>query len=205
MLPPPCSFKFPALFLLAAALLATAGCAFVPSHQVSIDAISAPEASTGSSYRLVDKDPLAVREPNQRKLSFACVAAALDTKGIFEAPPGVQPDFMIEVDYGSNRSLGMPRTSGMPATTENFLQLSARRPKTDGGPGKGEEIWNVRTTIMEERIDLTTLIPVLAAVSADYIGQDTQVERSTKISEKQPNVVLIKSVAQAVAMGRSAP
>ncbi|MEO6569303.1 MAG: hypothetical protein ABIO94_11125 [Opitutaceae bacterium] len=205
MLPPARSLKFQALFLSAAALLVSGGCTFVPSHQVSIDAISGPMTAVGGAYRLVDKDPFVVREPNQHKLVFACVSAALDTKGIFEAPPGVQPDFTIEVDYGSNRSIGMPRTSGMPATTENFLQLSARRRKTDGGAGKGEEIWNVRTTILEERVDLSTLIPVLAAVSAEYIGQDTQVERSTKVSEKQPNVVLIKSVAQAVAMGRSAP
>ncbi|MEO7414382.1 MAG: hypothetical protein ABIZ81_13600 [Opitutaceae bacterium] len=198
-------FKFSAFFLSAAALLTTGGCTFIPSHQVSIDAISGPVTSMGAAYRLVDKDPLAVRESGQRKLVFACVAAALDAKGIFEAPAGVQPDFTVEIDYGSTRSMGMPRSTGMPATTENFLQLSARRPKIDGGPGKGEEIWNVRISILEERVDLSTLIPVLAAVSADYIGQDTQIERSMRVSEKQPNIAHVKGVAQAVALGRSAP
>jgi hypothetical protein len=202
---PDSSSKFPVFFLLAAAFTLVAGCAFIPSHQVSVDAISLPEPSAGQAYRLVDKDPLAARESGQHKLVFACVSAALDTKGLFEAPAGVKPDFTVEVDYGSSRSMGVPRTSGMPATTENFLQLSARRPKTDGSPGKGEEIWNVRTSILEERVDLSTLIPVLAAVTADYVGQDTQIERFVKVSEKQPNIALVKSVAQAIAMGRSAP
>lgn len=197
--------KIPAVLVLAVAFTAWVGCAFIPSHQVSVDAISLPEPATGQSYRLADKDPLAARESGQHKLVFACVSAALDTKGLFEAPAGVKPDFTVEVDYGSSRGMGVPRTTGMPATTENFLQLSARRPKPDGAPGKGEEIWNVRTSILEERVDLSTLIPILAAVSADYLGQDTQVERSVKVSEKQPNIAHVKSVAQAIAMGRSAP
>lgn len=200
-----CGSKIRAILLAAVAFTAFAGCAFIPSHQVSVDAISLPEPANGQAYRLVDKDPLAARESGQHKLVFACVSAALDSKGLFEAPAGVNPDFTVEVDYGSSRSLGVPRTTGMPATTENFLQLSARRPKRDGGPGKGEEIWNVRTSILEERVDLSTLIPVLAAVSADYVGQDTQIERSVKVSEKQPNIAHVKSVAQAIAMGRSAP
>lgn len=197
--------KFPAFLLQAAAFTVLAGCTFIPSHQVAVDAISLPQPFTGQAYRLADKDPLAARESGQHRLVFACVNAALETKGLFEAPAGVRPDFTVEVDYGSSRGMGVPRTTGMPATTENFLQLSARRPKPDGAPGKGEEVWNVRTSILEERVDLSTLIPVLAAVSADYVGQDTQIERSVKVSEKQPNIVHVKSVAQAIAMGRSAP
>ena len=197
--------KIPAIFAPVLAIVFFAGCTFIPSHQVSVDAISGPPTSLGQAYRLVDKDPLVARESGQHRLVFACVTAALDSKGLFEAPPGTKVDFTIEVDYGSSRNLGVPRTRGMPATTENFLQLSARRPKTDGSPGKGEEIWNVRTSIVEERVDLSTLIPVLAAVTADYIAQDTQIERFVKVSEKQPNIVHVKSVAQAIAMGRAAP
>jgi hypothetical protein len=197
--------NFSAISLFTLLFLVGAGCIFIPSHQVSVDAISGPNPTAGQAYRLADKDPLVARESAQHKIVFACVAAALDAKGLFEAPPGVRPEFTIEVDYGSNRGPSVPRSPGMPATTENFLQLSARRPKPEGAPGKGEEIWNVRTSILEERVDLTTLIPVLAAVSADYIGQDTQIEKSLRVSEKQPNIIHVKGVAKAIAMGRSAP
>lgn len=197
----PSSLK-PLVFFSLLAVSFFSGCAFIPTHQVAVDAISGPTPSIGPAYRLVDKDPLAAREGGQHKLVFTCVAAALDTKGMFEAPPGTPVDVSIEVDYGSNRNRGVPRTSGMPATTENFLQLSARRPKLDGSPGKGEEIWNVRTTILEERVDLSTLIPVLAAVSAEFVGTDTQIEKAVRVSEKQPNVAHVKSVARGVSLGR---
>ena len=194
------------VLLCSAAFSAFTGCNFIPSHQVAVDAISLPEPSTAQAFRLADKDPLMARESRQHKLVFACVTAALESKGLFEAPPGVRPEITIEVDYGTTRgSRGGPRPTGMPATTENFLQLSARRPKPDGTPGKGEEIWNVKTSIIEEQVDLSTLVPVLAAVTANYIGQDTQVERSIKVSEKEPGIAHVKSVAQAIALGRATP
>jgi len=182
-----------------------AGCAFIPSHQVSVDAISGPNPSAGQAYRLVDMDPMVAREARQKRLVFACVTAALEAKGMYEAPPGVKVDLTIEVDYGTSRGSGPRRAPGVPAITENFLSLSGRLPKPNDAPGKGEEIWNVRTSIIEDRVDLTSLIPVLAAVTADYIGQDTQVERSMRVSEKQPNIAHVKSVAQSVATGRAGP
>jgi hypothetical protein len=200
-------FPAPGIFLLTAVLALLNACAFIPTHEVAVDAISGPNPSSGHAYRLADKDPLVVREARQHRLVLACVAAALEAKGLYEAPAGVKPDITIEVDYGTSRGVSSPtrRNPGMPATTESFLSLSARLPKTDNGPGKGEEIWNVRTSIVEDGVDLGTLIPVLAAVSADYIGQDTQMERSMKISEKQPQVANVKSVAQAVSSGRILP
>jgi cytochrome c551/c552 len=199
------SLKFLVILFSAGAAGLLAGCSFVPSHQVAVDAISGPVTSVGQSYRLSDKDPMATRESGQHKLIFACVAAALDANGVFEAPVGTKPDFTVEVDYGANRNGGVPRTSGMPPTTENFLQLSARRVKSDGSPGKGEEIWNVRASLLEERVDLNTLIPVLAAVAADYAGLDTQVEKMVKVREDQGNIAHVKTVARAVTLGRSAP
>lgn len=148
---------------------------------------------------------MAARESGQHKLVFACVTAALNAKGVFDAPPGTKTDFTVEVDYGASRSTGIPRTTGMPAMTENFLQLSARRPKPDGGAGKGEEIWNVRVSMMEERVDLNTLIPVLAAMAAEYAGLDTQVEKTIKVREDQGNIAHVKAVARAIALGRPTP
>lgn len=188
------SFLVPLICAGIASLLA--GCAaFVPTHDVAVDAISAPVTALGTSYRLTDTDPMAVRNATQNKLVFSSVAAALDTKGIFEAQPGTNQEFNIEVDYGVNRS-SAPRIMGMTAMTELFLQLSARRLKPEGAPGKGEEVWNVRVSIMEEGLDLGTAIPVLAIAAAEYAGLDTQMEKKVKVSEKDPRVLHVKSVAR---------
>lgn len=201
MSPPERSLKLSTpwlFFLLAGGLLA--GCAFIPNHSVAVDAISGfpATAPVGPSYKLADRDPMLVRDASQHKRVFACVAAALETKGVYEALPGAKPDFIVEIDYGSLRGTGFGGMSGMIPMTENFLQLSARRPRTDGAPGKGEEIWNVRTSVTEEQIDLLTIMPVLASVAADYAGLDTQTEKTIKVSDKAANIVHIRSVVGAV-------
>jgi hypothetical protein len=195
------SHKLPALLSYAVALCVLFGCTvFIPSHQVVVDAITGPVTALGSSYRLVDSDPMAVRNAAQQKMVMAAVGAALDTKGVFEAPPEVKPDFNIEVDYGVNRGTGIPRMMGVTATTELFLQLSARRPKPPGTPGKGEEVWNVRVFVNEAGADLTTVLPVLAIVAADHAGLDTQMEKTIKVSEKEPRVVHVKTVARSATL-----
>lgn len=182
------------------------GCAaFTPFHQVVVDAISGPVTALGSGYRLTDPDPLAVRNAAQHKMVFACVAAALDTKGVFESPQGLKPDFNVEVDYGLNRGIGIPRMLGVPGTTELFLQLSARRPKLEGAPGKGEEVWNVRVSVMENGAVLAAVIPVLAIVAADHAGLDTQIEKTIKISDKDPRVIHARTVARGLIEPQSGP
>lgn len=201
MTPHACSPNFFARLCCVGTVLLLGACAIVPSHDVSVDAIAGPTPVAGQAYRLVDHDPLAAREPRQHKLVFACVAAALDAKTFFEAPAGTPVDFTVEVDYGSSRPTGVAPTAGSGPITEHFLEISARRPKPDGAPGKGEEIWNVRASVFKDQIDLTTLIPVLATVAADHAGMDTQIEKKVKVSEKQPNIVHVKSVARAVYAG----
>jgi hypothetical protein len=173
-------------------------CLFVPSHQVAVDAISAPIPAGGiTSYQLVDKDPLMVRDPVLHKRVFTCVETALEAKGGSAALPGVRPDFVIEIDYGATRGVGSRGFPGMSILTELYLQLSARRPRVDGAKGKGEEIWNVRTAVREDQVTLAAIIPVLAAVAADYAGLDTITEKTIKVGENTPTVMLVKSVADA--------
>jgi hypothetical protein len=194
MPPPARSPKFWAtLFSLGTAWI-VAGCNFVPVHHVSVDAISGPVTAVGLGYKLVDKDPMAVRDTHQHKLVYEYVRAALGTKGVFEVPPETKPDFIIEVDYGSSRGPGVTRLAGVAPTTEHFLQLSARRARPDGtAGGKGEEIWNVRTSANEDQVDLSFLLPILAGAAADYAGLDTQQEKTIKVSEKAPGVINLKN------------
>jgi hypothetical protein len=174
------------------------GCSFIPNHSVAVDAISGLTSPIGPAYRLADHDPMVVRDSAQHKRVFGCVAAALETKGVYEAVPPAKPDFIVEIDYGALRGAGFGGASGMAPMTEYYLQLSARRPRTDGLPGKGEEVWNVRVSVTEDQADFTTLMPVLAAVAADYAGLDTQIEKTIKVSDKEPKVMHVRSVVGAV-------
>src|ERR1051326_5259511 len=81
----------PGLFPLMASVL-LAGCSFIPNHYVAVDAISGFPATpqVGPAYKLADKDPLVVRDASQHKRVFGCVAAALETKGVYEALPGAK-------------------------------------------------------------------------------------------------------------------
>ena len=184
--------------LLPLAAIFSGGCGFIANHQVAVDAINGLTGQIGPAYRLADKDPMLVRDAAQHKRVFACVAAALETKGVYDAIPGARPDFIVEIDYGALRGSGVVGGgSGMVPLSEYYLQLSARRPRTDGGPGKGEDIWNVRVSVAEPDVDMTTIMPVLACVAADYAGLDTQFEKTIQVSEKQPNIVHVKSVVGA--------
>src|SRR5476651_1207408 len=59
------------------ALLVAFGCNSVPSHTLSIDAISdGPAKFSGVSYRLVARDPVLTREVLQYNLAATCVNTA---------------------------------------------------------------------------------------------------------------------------------
>src|SRR5438105_1585925 len=90
------------------ALLLGAGCSnpFIPKYKVLVDSISSPEAKkpTGQSYRLVARPALVSQVPMQVPVVYACVNTALTGIGMFEAPPGIPSDLVIELSFGSDAS-----------------------------------------------------------------------------------------------------
>lgn len=162
------------------------------THEVEVDAISAGTGIGGTSYQLVAKGPGVARGTTQHDRALACVQAALESKGMFEAPPKAPPDVLISVDYGIGNSI--PKLNGPPAL-EKYLQLSARKnPGSAATLAKSEEVWNVRVTITEPRSSIEGCLPFLAAVAADYAGLDTQSETVITVAENSPTVARIRSV-----------
>lgn len=87
---------FGGLLFGAGALLS--GCA--TSYKVEVDSISQPKASEATSYRIVTKNPNADEGSLRHQEATAYVKTALSGKGLYEAPPGQDPDMVVEVDYG---------------------------------------------------------------------------------------------------------
>ncbi|MEO5959375.1 MAG: hypothetical protein ABIZ49_09830 [Opitutaceae bacterium] len=180
--------------MVATAFFAT-GCGniFMPKHRVLVDAISSPSAvkPMGQSYRLVAKRSVVSQASAQVPVVKACVDAALAGQGMFEPPPNVAPDLFIEISYGRNA----PPMSD-PASRETYLQLSARsNPLRALDRASGEEVWDVKVTILGLGGAVDQAMPLLSSVAVGYIASDTRVETKVEVPQKSPAVEAIRQNA----------
>ena len=179
----------------ASAVFALGGCGniFVPKQRVLVDAISAPGVTkpTGQSYRLVAKKSVVTQTPVQVPVVAACLNAALVTKGMFEAPANAPSDIFIEVSFGVDSS---PRAD--PSARESFLQLSARaNPDRSLDRAIGEELWDVRVSVLGLPGRLEPAMPLLCAVAAGHAGTNTHSELSLQIPRNSPEVASVREAA----------
>jgi hypothetical protein len=183
-------------------LICAGGCAsFKPTRDVAVDAISDPAAGTAQSFRLVPKDPAAARDPSVHNLALSAANIALSSRGLYEAPSSSRPDILVEIDYGLGNSIPLPNG---PAVVEKFLQLSARRYREDAPPpGRGEEIWNVRTSVADPGTAVLNSLPVLAAVAAEYLARDTHGEQTIKLTDDSPIIARFKEAVQKATSAQS--
>ncbi|HVT73618.1 MAG TPA: hypothetical protein VHD61_10800 [Lacunisphaera sp.] len=190
---------------LAAMLGLLAGCQTV--HDVTIDAISNQAKPMGSSYRLVVHDPTGGVDKELAATAVANIKDALAARGLYEAPAGLQPDVVIDYQFGigpgeikivrappaimNSGGIGIQDVDygDKPIIVfEKFISLSAREPvpgETAGGRGhatkKGDEVWNLRVSIEDEKKDLAPYLPVLASVSVDYMGANSVEEEHVMV------------------------
>lgn len=180
------------------------GCAniFVSKHKVLVDAIAAPGVTkpTGQSYRLLAKKSTVSNTSMQVAVIKACIDAALVTAGLYDAPPNVAPDMFIEVAYGTDAG---PRVD--PQARETFLQLSARsNPDKNLERTTGPELWDVRVGVLGVAGRAETAMPLLAAVAANYIAQDTKAEAKIEIPQNAPSIAAVREQAIKALEGKAA-
>lgn len=222
-----------------ATLLLLAGCA--TTTEVKIDSLAKPDAEASISYEIRNRNPMVADDSLRYKEAAGHVKTALSGRGMFEAPPGVKPDMVVDLDYGigppvSKRELvsepvyiqvpGRIRTERVqvgtdaqgrpiyrtitiqdPPTTEfagfreyeitvtvyeKYLRLSAREnaPQVEGRPPN--EIWTVDVTSEGESRDLRKKLPILVAASIDYIGKDSQGQKTIRIKDTDADVAFVK-------------
>jgi hypothetical protein len=223
--------------LLSVVLLA--GCA--TSTQVKIDSLAKPDAESSVAYEIKNKNPLVADDSLRFQEAANFVKTALSGRGMYEAPPGVKPDIVVDLDYGigppvSKRETisepvyitipGQIRTERVqvgtdsqgrpiyqtitvqdPPTTEfagfreyqitvtvyeKYLKLSAREnaPPVEGRPPV--EVWTVDVTSEGESRDIRKKLPVLVAASIDYIGKDSQGQKTIRIKDSDSDIAFVK-------------
>jgi hypothetical protein len=226
--------------LLVTSGLALGGC--TSTYEVKVDSLAKPKAEQVVSYEIKNTNPLVADDSLRYKEASDYVKTALSGKGLYEAPPKVKPDIVVDLDYGikppeSRKEMisepvyvtipGLVRTERMqvgtdaqgrpiyqtitiqePPTTEfagfreyavtvtvyeKYLRLTAREnaPAQEGRPP--QEIWTVDVTSEGQSRDLRKHLPVLVAASIDYIGKDTQGQKTIKIKDTDKDVAFVKS------------
>ncbi|MBI5771283.1 MAG: hypothetical protein HZA93_26145 [Verrucomicrobia bacterium] len=172
------------------------GCAnvFTPKVKVLIDAISVAggDKPAGKSYKLVARKSVvsSLAQVNIGVVS-ACVKAALNQKGMYEAPEKVAPDYFVEVIFGTDTAARID-----PLTRESFLQLSARaNPERLVERGRGPEIWDVRAALQGLQGRFETALPLLSTMAATYAGTDTHVEVPVHVQQNAPDVLAVRDAA----------
>ncbi|HEY0967345.1 MAG TPA: hypothetical protein VGD88_08155 [Opitutaceae bacterium] len=179
----------PVLVICAALSGLLVGCKTLPRYYaVGVDAITARPELGGTSYLLIAQDPSAYRDPALHGIAVMCVKAALEGRGLYEAPRNSRPDLIIEMDYGRGNSI---RLGPNGTTQEIYLSLSSRLNPGEGATRRGEEIWNVRASILDETTRAVVILPILAAVAADHAGTETGVKQEFSISDQSPTVAQI--------------
>jgi hypothetical protein len=227
------------VFAGAVAALVLAGCA--TTHEVKIDSLAKPKAEPAVSYEIKNRNPLVADDSLRYKEAASMVKTALSGKGMYEAPPGVKPDMVVDLDYGvgppqmrketvsepvyitipgqirtervqvgtdsQGRPIYQTVTVQDPPTTEfagfreyivtvvvyeKYLKLSARENKeqTEGRPA--QEIWTVDVISEGESRDIRKTLPVLAAASIDYIGKDSQGQKTVRIKDSSSDIAFVK-------------
>ena len=233
----------PRVFGLAASLavigLFLTGCA--TTHEVKIDSLAKPNAEPAISYEIKNRNPLVADDSLRYKEAAGMVRTALSGKGMYEAPPGVKPDMVVDLDYGvgppqmrreqmsepvyitlpgqirtervqvGTDSAGRPvyqtvTVQDPPRTEfagfreyyvtivvyEKYLKLSARENKEAAEGRPQSEIWTVDVTSEGESRDIRKNLPVLVAATIDYIGKDSQGQKTIRIKENSSDIAFVK-------------
>lgn len=75
---------------------------------------------------------------------------------------------------------------------EKYLKLSARENKetTEGRPP--QEVWTVDVTSEGESRDIRKNLPILVAAGIDYIGRDSQGQKTIRIKDSSSDIAFVK-------------
>jgi len=196
-------------------VLLFSGCQTV--HEVTVDAISNPKKSIGQSYRLEVQDPSGGVDTELQAAAIAMIKDTLAARGLYEAPAGVRPDSIITYTYGvghghinivtqANTDLLLGPMAATPSSTskavvvyDKFIELSAREvpdvpvgTKLGAQPPRGEEMWNLKATIVDTKKTLDAYLPALVTACIDYIGANSGKELHFKVESREALEILKK-------------
>jgi hypothetical protein len=77
-------------------------------------------------------------------------------------------------------------------TYEKYLKLSARENKEAAEGRPQQEVWTIDVTSEGESRDIRKNLPVLVAASIEYIGQDSQGQKTIRIKDNSSDIAFVK-------------
>ena len=81
----------------------------------------------------------------------------------------------------------------VPVTTyEKFIRLSAREARAASAGAAAGDLWSVSITSEDESNDLRKYLPLLASALVGYVGAESSVQQTIKLSVKDPTINLVK-------------
>jgi hypothetical protein len=81
----------------------------------------------------------------------------------------------------------------VPVTTyEKFIRLSAREARGAREGAAAGDLWTVSISSEDESNDLRKYLPLLASALVGYVGADSSVQQTIKLSPKDPTITLVK-------------
>lgn len=111
-------------------------------------------------------------------------------------------------DPPKNELIGYDDVPRVVTIYEKYLQITARenKPAAEGRPPA--ELWSIHASAEDESKDIRKYLPIMAAATADYIGQDSSSQKVVKIKADGPAVEFIRKgmsdPANSAAAGQSA-
>jgi hypothetical protein len=102
----------------------------------------------------------------------------------------------IGVDSEGNRVTPKPPTMEqvmvVTTTYEKYLHLTARENKPSEKDGVSSDIWSVDVTSEGKSKNLREYVPILVAASIEYVGKDSQGQKSIRIKDADADVTFVK-------------
>lgn len=199
------------------------GCAnpvAAPRIPVRVNATAIAPLAKGAAYRIVplretvDDSTLLYEETGR------LVRAALAARGLYEAPSPDRAAFVVEVDFGMAPPRALPRASNASAPTttpppprpgapgeadvsqlrsptrgplEKHLVLTAHETNAAEG-AEPRTLWRVELTITDLSNDLRKYLPLLAAVAAEQMGNDSGGTRTVTVAENDKTVAFLRQL-----------
>src|SRR5215216_5045694 len=127
----------------------TTGCGTV----VTVDSLAKPGANT-ISYELRNANPALESDGVLYKKAADYVRTALSGRGMFEAPPGVEPDVVVSVEFG----VGPPQNRSVTKSVPTYRNIPGRVPVSvdaynnpvyESGGFSGVEVTGYQDTIIK--------------------------------------------------------
>ncbi|HVZ66379.1 MAG TPA: hypothetical protein VG936_17585 [Lacunisphaera sp.] len=201
--------------------------------EVKVDSVFLPAlaAHRGFSYRVRHFAELHDLQSLHYQEALGFVCTALSGLGMFEAPPGVRPDFLVDFNYGMT-PFALHRTieilpvarqtgggdpwgaAGMTAfipvertrvtCTKYLIVIGREYADVDrASDSSPRALWRVEASIEDETRMLRSYLPVLAAAVMGHIGTDSHGPTKIRLSTSDAEIAFIR--ATGVRTPRSTP